>query len=171
MGPPDNNGFPENITMGEVDYSNLPYIISLFVLILSLLILFLWRKTKTARTDVLLLGPSESGKTYLFSQLLFSEDKETFTSISVNTGIYNGEQGQINFVDIPGNERLRSKFLDQYKYLAKGVVYVIDSVTLQRDVRDVAATCIQFWLIMHCQQLRFYFCAINKTRQWPKVVQ
>lgn len=28
--------FPESLTMGEVDYSNLPYIISLFVLILSL---------------------------------------------------------------------------------------------------------------------------------------
>jgi len=138
MDPPHNNGFPDDITMGEVDYSNLPYIISLFVLILSLLILFLWRKTKTARTDVLLLGPSDSGKTYLFSQLLFSEDKETLTSISVNTGIYNGEHGQLNFVDIPGNERLRSKFLDQYKYLAKGVVYVIDSVTLQKDIRDVA---------------------------------
>ncbi|KAG4081193.1 hypothetical protein HA402_014641 [Bradysia odoriphaga] len=138
MDSTDNNGFPDNIVMGEVDYSNLPYVISLFVLILSLLILFLWRKTKTARTDILLVGPSDSGKTYLFSQLLFSENKETFTSIAANTGIYNGEQGQIKFVDIPGNERLRNKFLDQYKYLAKGVIFVIDSVTLQRDVRDVA---------------------------------
>lgn len=51
----------------------------------------MWRKTKTARTDILLLGPSDSGKTYLYSQLLFSEDKETFTSITYNTGIYNGE--------------------------------------------------------------------------------
>lgn len=120
MDSPDysnNNGFPDNIVMGEVDYSNLPYIISLFVLILSLcecwelvllrlcgqsnliytisVILFLWRKTKTARTDILLLGPSDAGKTYLFSQLLFSEDKETFTSISANTGIYNGEHVNI----------------------------------------------------------------------------
>lgn len=55
-------------------------------------ILFLWRKTKTARTHLLLLGPSDSGKTYLFSQLLFSEDKETFTSIAANTGIFNGER-------------------------------------------------------------------------------
>lgn len=28
--------FPDSVTMGEVDYSGLPYIISLFVLILSL---------------------------------------------------------------------------------------------------------------------------------------
>lgn len=138
MDSTNNNGIPDNVVMGEVDYSNLPYVISLFVLILSLLILFLWRKTKTARTDILLVGPSDSGKTYLFSQLLFSDDKETFTSIAANTGIYNGEQGQIKFVEIPGNERLRSFFLDQYKYLAKGVIFVVDSVTLQRDVRDVA---------------------------------
>ncbi|KAJ6641691.1 Signal recognition particle receptor subunit beta [Pseudolycoriella hygida] len=138
MDRPDNSGLPDNIVMGEVDYSNLPYIISLFVLILSLLILFLWRKTKTARTDLLVVGPSDSGKTYLYSQLLYSEDKETFTSIAANTGIYNGEHGQIKFVDIPGNERLRGKFLDQYKYLAKGVIYVVDSLTLQRDIRDVA---------------------------------
>lgn len=67
--------------------SNLIYTISV--------ILFLWRKTKTARTDILLLGPSDAGKTYLFSQLLFSEDKETFTSITANTGIYNGEHVNI----------------------------------------------------------------------------
>lgn len=41
-------------------------------------------------------------------------------------------------VDIPGNERLRNRFLEQYKYLAKGVVFVIDSVTVQKDIRDVA---------------------------------
>lgn len=61
----------------------------------------MWRKTKTARTDILLLGPSDAGKTYLFSQLLFSEDKETFTSITANTGIYNGEHVNIfNFIDL-----------------------------------------------------------------------
>lgn len=31
-----NTGIPDNVVMGEVDYSNLPYVISLFVLILSL---------------------------------------------------------------------------------------------------------------------------------------
>lgn len=40
-------------------------------------------------------------------------------------------------MDIPGNERLRGKFIDQYKYLAKGLIFVIDSVTIQKDIRDV----------------------------------
>lgn len=47
-------------------------------------------------------------------------------------------KGPLRVVDIPGNERLRGRFLDQYKYVAKGVVYVIDSCTAQKDIRDVA---------------------------------
>lgn len=41
-------------------------------------------------------------------------------------------------MDIPGHERLRDKFFEQYKGIAKGVVFVVDSVTLQQDIRDVA---------------------------------
>lgn len=133
MDRPNNNGFPDDVVMGEVDYSNLPYIISLFVLILSLcestvltsevmfeiknsisiiisVILFLWMKTKTARTDILLVGPSDSGKTYLFSQLLFSEDKETLTSIAANTGIYNGEHVNL-FIKI--RRKKNHRFIDR----------------------------------------------------------
>lgn len=44
----------------------------------------------------------------------------------------------MRIVDIPGHERLREKFLDQYKPLARGVVFVVDSVSIQKDVRDVA---------------------------------
>lgn len=102
------------------------------------MIFFLWRKTKSARTDILLTGLSESGKTYLFSQLLFAEHKETFSSIATNVAEYNSDQGPIRFVDIPGNERLRYKFFDDFKYMARGIIFVIDSVTFQKDVRDVA---------------------------------
>lgn len=41
-------------------------------------------------------------------------------------------------IDLPGHERLREKFFDQYKSIARGIVFVVDSVTLQKDVRDVA---------------------------------
>jgi len=40
-------------------------------------------------------------------------------------------------VDTPGNERLRNKYFDKYKSSAKAVVYVIDSVTIQKNVKDV----------------------------------
>lgn len=56
------------------------------------MIFILWRKTKSGRTDILLTGLSDSGKTYLFSQLLYSEDKETFSSIATNIGEFSTEQ-------------------------------------------------------------------------------
>lgn len=41
-------------------------------------------------------------------------------------------------IDIPGHERLRDKFFDQYKVLTKGIVYVVDSNTIQHNIRDAA---------------------------------
>lgn len=41
-------------------------------------------------------------------------------------------------MDIPGHERLRGKFFDLHKNNAKGIVYVCDSLTLQKEVSDVA---------------------------------
>lgn len=85
-------------------------------------------------------GLCESGKTLIFSQLLYDEFRDTFTSISENCGNYtNDENGSaVQVVDIPGHERLRNRFFDQYKKIAKGVIFIIDSVTVQKDVRDVA---------------------------------
>lgn len=85
-------------------------------------------------------GLCDAGKTVTFSQLLFNELCETFTSISENCGSYaiddTGKDVQV--IDIPGHERLRNRFLDQYKRTAKGIVYVVDSVNVQKDIRDVA---------------------------------
>lgn len=101
---------------------------------------YLWKKKSAKRSHILLTGLCESGKTLLFSQLLFEESRETFTSICENEGEYSveGNSEPTPVVDIPGNERLRNKFLDQYKSSAKGIIYVIDSVTVQKDIRDVA---------------------------------
>lgn len=47
-------------------------------------------------------------------------------------------QTSVKVVDIPGHERLRYKYFDKYKNSAKGLVYVIDSANIQKDIRDVA---------------------------------
>lgn len=87
----------------------------------------------------MLTGLVDSGKTILFSQLLYGELRETFTSISENDDDYTNENGKtVRVVDIPGNERLRGRFFDQFKANAKAIVFVIDSVALQKDIRDVA---------------------------------
>lgn len=109
-------------------------------MLLILVLFFLWKKKSPKRTDLLLTGPCESGKTILFSELLFGKQRETFTSIAENVGDYTDENSgkSVRVVDIPGNERLRRQFFDQYKNTAKAIAYVVDSVTIQKDVRDVA---------------------------------
>lgn len=47
-------------------------------------------------------------------------------------------QKSLQIIDIPGHERLRDKFFDTFKSAARGIVFVIDSSTLQKCVRDVA---------------------------------
>ncbi|KYM78773.1 Signal recognition particle receptor subunit beta [Atta colombica] len=44
----------------------------------------------------------------------------------------------LRIVDIPGDERLRGKYFDKYKSSVKGLVYIIDAVTIQKEIRDVA---------------------------------
>lgn len=94
----------------------------------------------------------------MFTQLLYNEPKETYTSMKENLGDYKREQvavlqvlfmtiselisiafqGPLRVVDLPGYERLRGKFFDAYKNTAKAIVYFVDSLTVQKDVRDVA---------------------------------
>lgn len=101
-------------------------------------IFILLKKHSVSRKDFILTGLCDSGKTLIFSQLLYSKYCDTFTSIAENLGFYEVDTEGCRVVDIPGHERLRGKFFDQYKNSAKGVVFVVDSVTLQKDVKDVA---------------------------------
>lgn len=102
------------------------------------MVLYLWKRKSFVKSDVLLTGLCESGKTLLFGQILEAGVVETFTSIAENIAEYKGlTNASVRLVDIPGHERLRLRFYDQYKATAKGIVYVIDSVTVQKDIRDV----------------------------------
>ncbi|KAJ4431165.1 hypothetical protein ANN_19760, partial [Periplaneta americana] len=98
----------------------------------------LWRRKKAARRGILIMGLSDSGKTLLFSQLLHNKYVQTHTSVKENIDEYIAGNGSLKVIDIPGHERLRGKFFDEYKAIARGIVYVVDSVTFQKDIRDVA---------------------------------
>lgn len=71
---------------------------------------------------------------------MHNELRETFTSIAENIGEYvvEGSGAVLRVIDIPGHERLRGRFFDQYKSTAKGIIFTVDSVTVQKDIRDVA---------------------------------
>ncbi|GFG37979.1 hypothetical protein Cfor_03860 [Coptotermes formosanus] len=118
-----------------------PQVIGIVIAIFTVLItigFFLWRYKKTARKAVLLMGLSDAGKTLIYTQLLHHKFVRTHTSVKENSGEYAFGKGLLRIIDIPGHERLRAKFFDEYKHAAKGIVYIVDSVTVQKDIRDVA---------------------------------
>ncbi|CAH0398428.1 unnamed protein product [Chilo suppressalis] len=112
-------------------------LLSFIVLIFTLLIWWCFTRRRHQRTSVLLTGLSDSGKTLLFVRLAYSQYRQTFTSMKENVEEYITNKS-LRLVDLPGQERLRNKFFDQYKSSAKAIIYVIDSVTIQKEIRDVA---------------------------------
>nr|CAD7445819.1 unnamed protein product [Timema bartmani] len=97
-----------------------------------------WRSRKQSRRGVLLLGLCDSGKTLLFTRLLHEKFVLTHTSIKENVGDYVVNNHSLRVIDIPGHERQRTKFLDQYKPVARAIIFVVDSVSIQKEIRDVA---------------------------------
>ena len=42
----------------------------------------------------------------------------------------------VNLVDLPGHERLRNKFVEEYKSQVRAIIYVVDASTIQKQLRD-----------------------------------
>lgn len=113
-------------------------LLSLIVLLVTLVFWWCYSRRRTLRKSVLLTGLSDSGKTLLFVRLAYSQYRQTFTSMKENVEEYITSSKSLRIVDLPGQERLRNKFFDQYKNSAKAIVYVVDAVTIQKEIRDVA---------------------------------
>lgn len=47
-------------------------------------------------------------------------------------------QKSITLYDLPGHERIRYSMFEKVKKFARGIMFVVDSATIQKDVRDVA---------------------------------
>lgn len=47
-------------------------------------------------------------------------------------------KSSIELIDIPGHDRLRQNLIDQYKSDVRGVIFMVDSKSIQIEVRDVA---------------------------------
>ena len=107
--------------------------------ILSLIIWLIWTRKKTFGRDVPICGPCYAGKTTLLSQLLIGKQVETYTSmVHTNITINLEDKPSINLVDIPGHERIRGSIVDQFSSSARAILYVVDSNTVAKQVKDVA---------------------------------
>ncbi|KAL2719542.1 signal recognition particle receptor subunit beta [Vespula squamosa] len=114
-------------------------LVAVLAIVITLVILFaIWRRRKSVGQNIILTGLSDAGKTLIYARLLCSKFVQTHTSVKENIGDINVNNNTLRIVDIPGDERLRYKFFDKYKISAKGIIFVIDSVTFQKNIRDVA---------------------------------
>jgi len=113
-------------------------IVGVLIVLITLVLYAIYRRTKQVRRGILLTGLCDSGKTLLYARLVYKKFVNTQTSIKENISSYYVNGSFLRVVDIPGHERLRDKFFETYKGITRGIVYVIDSQTIQKDVRDVA---------------------------------
>ncbi|KAK0085671.1 hypothetical protein PV325_004617 [Microctonus aethiopoides] len=113
-------------------------IVAIFAVILTIVLFALWQRRKSTGRCVLITGLCDSGKTLLYARLLHSKFIETYTSAKENIGDIEVKDRSLKIVDIPGHERLRYKFFDKYKSNTRAVIYMIDSVNIQKDISDVA---------------------------------
>ncbi|XP_030572364.1 signal recognition particle receptor subunit beta [Drosophila novamexicana] len=128
----------KQIKLDDIDVT--PILAALILGFIVVAIYVILRRRSAGRRDFLLTGLCEAGKSAIFMQLVHGKFPETFTSIKENVGEYRSGHVAGRLVDIPGHYRVRDKCFELYKRNAKGIIFVVDSVTAQKDIRDVADT-------------------------------
>lgn len=120
-------------------------IVALIVVLIT--IVYLLTRGKKKGRSVLLIGPTESGKTTIFSRLWQGKNVETVTSVVPNEGEYELANGRPNLLlkDLPGNERVRQTFWESNKSGVRGILCVIDAAGGSKAVRDCAE--VLYWIL------------------------
>ncbi|XP_049631953.1 signal recognition particle receptor subunit beta [Suncus etruscus] len=147
-----------------------PTILSvLAALLVVLLTLVFWKiigSRRGSQRAVLLVGLCDSGKTLLFVRLLTGLYRDTQTSITDSSAAYrvtNSRGSSLTLIDLPGHESLRLQFLERFKSSARAVVFVVDSATFQREVKDVAEFLYQVLIdSMNLKNTPSFLIACNK---------
>jgi len=116
--------------------------VALIVIFLTILLLRLaGGKASRART-ILLVGLAESGKTRIFTQLVSGVPVDTVTSMQqteTEVELTDGRRTKkFTLIDIPGYDRLRGKYWDDFKSRAGAIIFVIDSSNISSTVKDAA---------------------------------
>lgn len=124
--------------MGTEDSTISTIFIAVILVIITLIILFLRRVLRKEKRYILLIGLNESGKTLIYSHLLHNQHVITYTSSQDNVDLYQTDGKEVIIADLPGFDSIRQQFFEKYKDNSKGIVYVVDSVTVQKNIRDAA---------------------------------
>ncbi|CBY08150.1 unnamed protein product [Oikopleura dioica] len=110
-----------------------------FLLVVASLCAFFYARPARGN-DIIFVGLQNAGKTTMVSKLLKQEkDFLTATSIVPNVASYKLEDSKkIQLIDIPGADRLRFNAIQKFKSSVCGIILVINSEKIQKEVRDVA---------------------------------
>jgi signal recognition particle receptor subunit beta len=108
-----------------------------------LIFYYLIRKQSHKLQFVLLMGRTDAGKTMLFAKLTQDRNVLTVSSLIKNVGwtknLIPKEPGrEVQLIDIPGFERIRWDVFESSKSLCKGIVFILDSVTITKDSQECA---------------------------------
>ncbi|KAH1000419.1 hypothetical protein HUJ04_000328 [Dendroctonus ponderosae] len=114
-------------------------LVAVLAIVITIVVFLVRRLLSSGKRYVLLTGLNDTGKTLIYSQLVYNRHVATFTSSQDNEGQFNTQkQNFVTLVDLPGFHSIRQQFFEKYKAASKGIVYVVDSVTLAQNVRDAA---------------------------------
>lgn len=114
-------------------------LIALVILILSVFLALKFVLTSSARKDgVLLVGLSDSGKTLMLSKLIGHHGLKTVASLKENVTVYSTNGKSLKLIDIPGSDGIRQKYFEKHKSNAGGIIFVIDSNCISKNIKDVA---------------------------------
>lgn len=111
---------------------------------------------------LLLVGPSNSGKTSLFQSLLYNKkDTLTYTSQKANHGQLVLEGGKkIKVVDVPGHPKLFGLFRE---YRPTSIAFVLDASTLSKNVNSVAHSLLAVLTFARQQEVNEVTILANKA--------
>ncbi|KAI6236836.1 Signal recognition particle receptor subunit beta [Aphelenchoides besseyi] len=130
--------------VGDISFEIGPRAIAIVISLIAILIAsFLYLRRKS-RSNVLLVGLSDAGKTLIFTKFVSkSNDWELYKSMKENViEITNSSGENLKLIDYPGSERLRNRLLEFWLGKEIGhlrrLMFVIDSDTFTKKARDIA---------------------------------
>ena len=150
--------------------SDIFILLTMVLLVLLPSLYFLLRKSKNR--SVLIMGRTGAGKTRLLCKLCSNTCPITLTSIQPTTLEYTHSQVRkhsLLLVDIPGDGRVRSKYLSEQKSLRiVGVLFMIDSLVFETSKEEVADILFELLSSKQFKKTPILF-ACNKQDLSPKV--
>lgn len=112
------------------------YLAIILAIIVVVVTYLLTKKLKKGVSIVLLTGLSDAGKTALFTKVVYNRTKKSVTSLKENEGRL--DDLNLQLIDLPGADRLRDRYWEQYRNKARSVVFVIDSTTIEDKIRELS---------------------------------